>query len=965
MRQHKYLFSLSFIALTLGACAPRAGHLAAAALALAPPATLAPPAWPFQTSDVPLDPAFRFGQLPSGMRYVIRHNQTPKGTAIVRFEVAAGSLDEADGERGYAHFVEHMAFNGSTHVPEGEMIKLLERGGLAFGPDTNAATSYERTVYSLDLPTNDPALLDTALMLMRETASELAFAPTAVDRERGVVASELRDRNTFALQNYQDRLNFFQRGSLLARRLPIGTPESLAAATAAGLKAFWQREYVPGNATLVVIGDFDPAQVESAISARFGSWNAAPARPQPSAGPFADRAAEAEIHIDPALSEHVTVARQGPWLIEPDTLAQRRENLLREIGYSIINRRLLSRSREPNAPFRGASYGTVDLLKAGRSTELNIDTVDTKWRRGMVEAGLEYRRAIQFGFAADEVSEQLAIIRGGLRNAAAGEDSRSNRALFGAVHNLIADGSIPDRPSNALARFEAFAPQITPAAALAALRREAVPLDDPMLRFQGRTPPGGGEAALHAAWAEAMHTPVAAPAAKVAAAFGYTDFGPPGTVQSDVRDPALGIRTIRFANNVRLNLKRTDLQHDQVLVQVSLDGGQMLATPTNPLAVQMVSIGGSSILTLGGLGKHSKDQLDTLLAGRTASAGVAATPETFVIQAATTPRDLEIELQLAAAQLTDPGYRPEGQVIFLQNINNLFASLRATPNSALGADLGAILSDGDPRFSLGKVDDYRRLTFDKLRTDLADRLAHGAIEIGLVGDFDEDAAIALVARTFGALPPREADFLAYTEQRQHPFTADRHARMLHHTGAKDQALIMLVWPTSDGEDPVAEMQLTLLQRVAQIELTDSLREALGQTYSPGSNSDASRIWRGYGTFSVNASVDVGQVAATRSAIAATLAALRQQPVGPDVLLRARAPLLDAIDNLLKTNGGWLSLVDRAQTEPDRIERYRKARDRLQAITAADLTALARRYLTDKGAVEITVLPEGMAEPQPH
>ncbi|WP_374529628.1 M16 family metallopeptidase [Novosphingobium sp.] len=963
MRQRKFLFALALSTLALAACAPQVGRPVSAASAAAPAAE---PVWAFEQSDVPLDPGFRFGQLPNGMRYVIRSNQTPKGTAVVRMEVGAGSLDEHDDERGYAHFVEHMAFNGSTHVPEGEMIKLLERSGLAFGPDTNASTSYDRTVYSLDLPTNDPALLDTALMLMRETASELTFSPAAVERERGVVQSEMRDRNTYALKNYQDSTEFLRKGSRMAARLPIGTAESLAGATAEGLKAFWRREYVPSAVTLVVIGDFDADAAEAAIRKHFGDWQASsgPAQTQPSAGPISSRGGEAEIYIDPALSEQVVVARAGPWLTEPDTLAQRRENLLREIGYAIINRRLLTRSREANAPFRAASFDTWGIFKAGRSSELRIDTVDGKWRRGMVEAGLEYRRALQFGFSPAEVAEQVAIIRGGLQSAAAGEGSRSNRALFGAVHGLIVDGSVPDKPNNVLARFEAFVPEITPEAVMDALKREAIPLDNPLLRFQGRTPPGGGEAGMRAAWDEAMRTPVQPPATKAATSFGYTDFGPPGKVVSDVRDPALGIREVRFANNVRLNLKRTDLQADQVLVQISLDGGQMLNTPDNPLAVQMVSLGGSSTFTLGGTARHSKDELDTLLAGHTVSAGVAATPETFVIQAATNPRDLELELQLSAAQLTDPGYRSEGQVIFLQNINNLFASLRATPNSALAADMGAILSDGDPRFSLGKVDDYRKLTFAKLRTDMADRIAHGAIEIGIVGDIDEDAAIAMVARTFGALPPREADFRPYPAQRQRSFTKDRQRRVLHHTGAKDQALITMTWPTRDGEDPVAEMELALLQRVVQVDLTDTLREALGKTYSPFSISDPSRTWRGYGTFMIGASVDVGQVPATRTAMHSTIAGLREKPVSDDVLLRARAPLLDSFDNLLKTNGGWLVFVDRAQTEPDRIERYINARKRLEAITPADLQALARHYLTDEGALEISVLPEGTGDPKP-
>lgn len=951
MPNRKLLFALSISTFSLAACAPQVERVASTAT---PPAT----AWAFEGSDVPVDPGYRFGKLPNGMRYVIRQNATPKGTALVRMQVDAGSLDETDAERGYAHYVEHMAFNGSTNVPEGEMVKLLERHGLAFGADTNASTGFERTTYMLDLPRNDPELLDIALMLMRETASELTFSEAAVDRERGVVQAEMRDRDTFALRNVQDLLDFTYPGSRVASRMPIGTPQSLAGAAASGLKAFWQREYVPGHTTLYVVGDFDPAQIESGIKARFGSWQAAAPEPRPLAGPIAiDARDQTDIYIDPALSERVSISRKGVWLNEPDRLAQREENLLRQVGYAIINRRLLRRSRENDAPFRLASFGTSDVFKEGRSTDLAVDTVDGKWRRGMIEAAIEYRRAMAFGFTADEVAEQVAILRNANATAAKGEATRSNGQLLGAAMAQVTDEKVPDTPTNSQTRLEAFVPRITPAAIRAALQREAVPLDAPLIRFQGRTPPLDGEKGLRSAWAQALAAPIAVSETKAAGSFGYTDFGTVGRVASDVVEPRLGIRTIRFANGVRLNLKRTDLKQDQVLVQVSVDGGDMLATRDRPLGTRMVSV-----LALGGLGKHSKDELDTMLAGRTVSANFSSTDETFVAIAGTTPRDLEIELQLAAAQVTDPGYRREGEVLFVQSVNNLFASLRATPGSALSAALGGILSDNDPRFALGMVEDYRKLNFAQLKDTIGGALATGAIEIGIVGDIDEAATIAMVARTFGALPPREADFRRYDDHRNRPFTADRKRHVLRHTGMKDQALLSFVWPTRDGEDLGAALRLQMLERVMRIEITDTLREKLGKAYSPGASSQLSRTWRGYGTFAIGASVDVKEVPATRAAITETVEALRKGPVSDDVLLRAREPMVEAVDNILKTNAGWLNFIDRAQTEADRIDRHLRTKNLLKAITPAEIQAMARHYLDPARAVEFDVLPEGVDDP---
>ena len=757
--------------------------------------------WAFEHSDIHPDPAFRFGRLANGMRYILRRNATPAGTALVRLDVAVGSLDERKSERGYAHFVEHMAFNGSTRVAEGEMVRLLERNGLAFGADTNASTSFDRTLYKLDLPTASPNLLETALMLMRETASELSLSAGAVMRERGVILSEMRDRNTWQLRDTIANTEFFYPRSLFAARFPIGTARTLKAANAKKLRAFYQREYVPAKMTLVVVGDFDPAVIEQRIKAHFDGWQAGKTQAQPSAGPVRGNDRErTAIYVDPAISERVTMVRNGPWLNEPDSVAQRRENLLRQIGYKIVNRRLLRLSRQADPPFRGAGFGTGDVFETARSTRLIVDSVDRKWRRGLIAAAGEYHRALVWGFGAPEVAEQIASIRTGLENAAAGAQTRSNAALTAVALALVTDHIVPATPADALARFRALAPQITADAVLAAMQREAVALDEPLIRFRGRYQPAGGPKAIRATWNEAIRAQVAQTDQSASAAFAYTDFGPSGIVVSDTREPALGIRQVRFANGVMLNLKHTELQQDRVRVSLSVDGGDRLDTKANPLATEMMPF-----LDEGGLGKHSADDLQTILAGRSVNDAIATGETSFDASALTTPRDLELQLELWTAFLTDPAYRLEGEVEYRHNMNNFFEQLRATPASALRADLGRILSDGDPRFSLQDVKAYRALTFAKLKRDVSDRFARGAIEIGIVGDVDEDQAIALVATTFGALPPREAAF-ANSTQPPRPFSADRRLRVIHHSGPADQALLRLTWPTRDDADPPRDSQ---------------------------------------------------------------------------------------------------------------------------------------------------------------
>lgn len=913
--------------------------------------------WELEDSEFEPESGWYFGQLDNGLRYIVRRNDRPENTALVRMDIAAGSLDERAEERGYAHYVEHMAFNGSTNVPEGEMIKLLERLGLAFGADTNASTSFDRTQYKLDLPRADAELLDTALMLMRETASELTFDEEAVQREKGVILAERRVRNGYALKNTVDSLEFAYPGSLIAERLPIGTAETLEAADAAKLRAFWEREYVPTDTVIVVVGDFDPALVEAKIAEYFGNWFPAPSPDQPDGGPIdPDYSGATDIYLDPALTETISLVRHGPYIDRPDTRAERRAALLRQVGAGALSRRLQRLQRNENPPFRGVGFSTNNVFEAGRSSTLGVASEEGRWSQALEVAVDEYRRALTHGFSEDEIAEQLANIRTGLENAVANAETRSNAALVGQALAIARGDGVPTAPAETLQRFEGMAPGVTPAEVLAAMRADSIALDEPLIRFSGKTAPEGGEAALRAAVEAAFARPVAPPQDTVSVEFAYTDFGPVGEVVADSRTSDLDIRTIRFANGVMLNLKPTDLADDRVSVQLNIDGGQMLASRADPLAVEL-----TGLYTAGGLGRHSRDELQSILAGRSVGAGFTAGGETFSGGATTTPRDLQLQLQLMAAYLTDPGYRAEGLGPWQRSLADFFARLGRTPESALGEGLGPLLSDQDPRFTRQPLDAYSALEYDQLAATIGDRLANGAIEIALVGDFDEDEAIRMVAQTFGALPQREPVFRAYEgESRERSFTERRETVTLTHGGEPDQAVLRMVWPTVDDSDWTRTSRLTLLSRVMRLALTEKLREELGQTYSPSVDSSPSNIYRDYGTFSLGASVDVAQLDAAEAAIEETVSTMIADGPDTDLVERARQPILESLDNRLKSNGGWMGMVDRAQSEPEDIRRFLEAKDRQLEITPADLQALAALYLDPAQAVRIRVVPETSA-----
>ncbi|MEM1195627.1 MAG: insulinase family protein [Pseudomonadota bacterium] len=917
----------------------------------------AEPTWAFEDSDVEVDPGYVFGQLENGLRFILRENATPEGTAMVRMRIGSGSLEETDAERGLSHYLEHMAFNGSKGIPEGEMIKLLEREGLAFGADTNASTGLEAVTYMLNLPRNDEDLLDTALMLMRETASELLIAPEAVERERGVILAERRDRRGFAQRAQEDGFEFYAPDARFGDRLPIGTLEVIEGATSEQMRALYERTYRPQNTVLVIVGDYPTQVMEAALRARFADWTGGPAPKDPVTGPLdVTQGGKTDIYTDPSLSESVSIVQFGEWIDEPDTIANRKTAALRSLGYAIVNRRLARLARGADAPFRGASFTQGNFFEDGRTTGVSVGSVDGEWRKGLLATVREYNQALAYGFTQAEIDEQMARRRTALENAVKAKDTRSNGAFVGAALSLVSNDAIPTTPEYRLAMFEEMAPEITPDSVFAAFKAHVIALDNPLIRFQGREAPEGGETALRLAFEEGMALPIAAPQDSGKVEFAYDEFGAPGAIASDTLEAQLGIRQIAFENGVKLNIKKTDVIEDRVNVRVAVDGGNLMVTKDDPLAVYL-----SASLPAGGLGEHSQDELSTILAGRSVGLGFGAGVDSFGMGSTTTPRDLELQLQVMAALITDPGYRPEGVERFRKGIDNFFETLTSTPGRALGAVQSGDLSDGDPRFTLQPKEAFEKLDFEGLKGVIGDRLNKGAIEIGLIGDLDEDAAIAAVAATFGALAQRENQFLVREEARLRTFTEDRSTRFIEHDGEPDQALLRMVWPAPDNRDYEEAVKLQMLGRVLQLELTDTIREELGQAYSPRASVSNSRHYRDYGTITISVSLEDSQVDAARSAIDGMLRDLVADGITPDLVERARKPLLERHDNALKGLGVYTLLTQRAQTDPERIDRFVAYPDVIAQVTVEDLKAAAQTYVQPSEAATFVVLPSAIAK----
>jgi zinc protease len=447
-------------------------------------------------------------------------------------------------------------------------------------------------------------------------------------------------------------------------------------------------------------------------------------------------------------------------------------------------------------------------------------------------------------------------------------------------------------------------------------------------------------AQIAAAFTASRAVAVAAPKESAAQAFAYDSFGKTGTVVADARVADLGTRTVRFANNVRLNIKKTDFEAGKVRFLVRLGDGILDLPKDEPGLAPMMSITSATA----GLKKHSLEELKDLLAGKVVTVGASVTNDAFVATGATTARDLVLQMKVSAAYLLDPGFRPEAAGQWANAVPVLEKQVDAQPEAVAGVRLPIILAGGDQRFGMPGAAELSKRNFDEARNALAPVIASAPIEITIVGDVDENAAIAAVGSTFGALPARKLNDPTGEDVRKAAFRSARTPINLTHDGPLDKAMVEAVWPTTDDSNYRDVIGIELLKDVLDLMLTDSVREKLGDSYGVSLQSTMSDTFHGFGYLSAGAVVAPDKTDEVQQAIAEAAAALRDKPVSEDLLARARNPELEKADRMLRDNGYWIAALARAQSEPARLDRIRQKKALLQSVTAADLQKLAQKYL---------------------
>jgi len=514
-----------------------------------------------ETSDLKPEAAAHFGTLPNGLRYVIMANKEPKERASLRLVVMAGALHENDDQRGLAHFLEHLAFNGSTHYAPGTLVEFFQRMGMSFGGDTNAYTSFDHTAYMIELPDTKSATLEEGFRVFSDFATGLLLNEKEVDKERGIILSEKRARDSVEYRQFVAEFQFVLAGTRPPERMPIGLVPVIEQSKRDRFIDFYNTWYRPERMAIVAIGDFDPALVEKEITSAFGTIKArSAARPNPDLGQLASfKGVRSAYHAEPeAAATAVSIQTVSPYPNEPDTAAKRLEHLPRDLAGAMLNRRLSILAKKEGAPFTSGKVDIGENFDFLRNASIDLTCKPELWRDALGVTEQELRRTLQYGFQPAELAEAVANFRNDLDQAAKTASTRRSDELATELVQSLVEGHVFTSPADDLQLFAPALEKVTVEQCTEGLRK-AFASPGRFVSVMGNTKiEGDAAAAITAAYEKSAAVSLAAPEKVTDSKFAYTDFGTAGVVKEKKHVDDLDLTLVTFANGVCLNLKKTD-----------------------------------------------------------------------------------------------------------------------------------------------------------------------------------------------------------------------------------------------------------------------------------------------------------------------------------------------------------------------------------------------------------------------
>lgn len=921
----------------------------------AAPTSAAPTAWGSVRSDLPPDPKLSEGTLPNGLRYVLLPNGEPENRISLRLVVAAGSLYEREDQRGFAHFVEHMAFRGTKSHPGQGLMKELQRRGVDFGMGHTAFTGWDWTLYQLELPDCHPDTLAFGLGVLREYAEEIDFVRKDVETERGVILAEKATRAHPDVLSQAAKLEFLFPDSLHNRRNPIGLSTVVRTCSARQLRDFYDTWYRPERMAVVVVGAIDPKETGGSIARIFGGLKARNPAPTVPADLVPSNASRPNIDIyRGAREDGVLVLLEHPKRDEApfQDRTWRVAQLHAQLAFAMFQRRL-QRLAEKHPTLLVQPRALLQMPFLGwQLASLSAGTSIRSWQETLPLLEKEHRRAFQHGFTRQELKAMQAAFEHGYLRSIETAATRPSPQLAAQLMGCLLYGGVFATPETIANDLRPALASATVEDCTAAFRRIWTSAAPHVFVIANENLAAGREAiatVLNASRDQAIEAPDEKPPPRLA----YDVTEPPATPKEHRHVEDLDVHQCRYDNGVALNFKSTDFAANQVLVYVNVGSGRLLL-PKDRLGLDQLAQHG---FLQGGLRRHSLEELNEICQAHTIGLSFQCDTDSHLLCLQTNRADLPLGLRLIRAYLTDAAFRPEIVTQISANIFGFYRTLAASPAGVLPLASLRHLLNGEHRFRISYASEMSGRTIEELKEWLHWQLREGPLELSIVGDVPWSEALQAVGATLGNLPPR----LPYPDlsgtapvEFAEPTPVPIALKVPSESG---QPAIACHWPMPHVNTIERERRSRLLSDVLEERLRQRLRDELGSSYNLNVEYHQHEGMPQLNYLSAFAEFRGTKIREVVAAIREEASKLARGELSDDLMIRVHRPFIQRREQDLRSNAYWGYTVLRdAQRHPERLTAARNRSADCAAITKQEVLALAAAYLPGDSARVYLAVP---------
>jgi zinc protease len=897
------------------------------------------------------------GELANGLRYIVVKHSNPPGRVNIWLHVNSGSLNETDKQRGIAHYLEHMAFNGSTNFPPGTVVPLFESLGLTFGRHQNAFTSFDQTTYQLSLPDTSDEKVDKALTFMSDVAFNLLLTEAEIEEERGIILEEKRTRLGARQRVQEEFLKVLAPGSKVGDRLPIGTDETIMGVQRPDFVDYYTTWYKPSNMTLIIVADADPQALIAKIPQYFsqGEKVTQPADLNPGVQPSVGL--RGSVLTDPELTDaSLGFVRITPPDAPTTTYEIARARLVDGIASGAFNRRIDAKINEGVLKSLGGGAFSANQFGAMRISQVSWQVKPEEWQSGLRELGTEVRRAALHGFTQKEIDAVKAEVLADATRAVQQESTLPARALIAGINNAVAVGDTLTSAAQDLAMLRAFLPTIE-AKEVNEVFARTFASDAGLFTLQGpasMSVPSNEELASMGEAAMSV-SPEADAEVQGATSLPEPEASKASSVESISTHEASQVTSAWLASNVRVHHRFMDIRKDQVTASINLARGTI-----NTASMQERAIAEAAGLAWQqpATSTLSSTNIRDIMTGKNVSVGGGVGSDTLSLTVSGTPADIEEGFKLAHLLLTDPKIEASALDQWKTRQLEAIATREKDPRAAFGLAVAQTAMPDDPRVQPLTKEAVEGVTLEAAQAWLRGAIASSEIEMAIVGDVAQERAFELASRYIGAIGARSQRISSATLDELRTLKRPTGPLATNRTMATQtkQAIVLAGFYTADADNVFENRAMQLASQSIDSRMTKIIRERDQLVYSISPRNAGGSVWPGMGTFAASAPTEPSKVPALVERIKEIYDEFSTTGPTADEMAVAQKQIANTLDESMREPGFWVARLGTLEYRNTNLDDVMGAAEAYPAITAEMVKEVFNKYYKPENYMVVTMTP---------